>query len=169
MKRKVTISICAAVLIFLSFSIYKYLQLNNNRLNIYGDRVLWQAYNTQSSIYAITETSVTEEDFNRNVEELIVNIYALQNVLDSGEILLSGNGVNGSELYYSLDNIKSVLKYDNRNLKDLPEIGAINRATDVLIERLRPYNVDRKNISKKELLEATELALMEMRILELLH
>lgn len=169
MKRKVTISICVAVLIFLSFSIYKYLQLNNNRLNIYGDRVLWQAYNTQSSIYAITETSVTEEDFNRNVEELIVNIYALQNVLDSGEILLSGNGVNGSELYYSLDNIKSELKYDNKNLKDLPEIGAINRATDVLIERLRPYNIDRKNISKKELLEATELALMEMRILELLH
>lgn len=169
MKRKVTISICVAVLIFLSFSICRYLQLNNNRLNIYGDRVLWQAYNTQSSIYAITETSVTEEDFNRNVEELIVNIYALQNVLDSGEILLSGNGVNGSELYYSLDNIKSVLKYDNKNLKDLPEIGAINRATDVLIERLRPYNVDRKNISKKELLEATELALMEMRILELLH
>lgn len=169
MKRKITISICVAVLIFLSFSTYKYLQLNNNRLNIYGDRVLWLAVNTQSSIYAITETSVTEEDFNRNLEELIVNIYALQNVLESGEILLSGNGVNGSEFYYSLDSLKSVLKYDNKNLKDLPEIGAINRATDVLIERLRPYHSDGKNISKKELLAVTQLALMEMRLIELLQ
>ena len=62
MKRKITISILVMVLIFLSFSIYKYSQFNKNRLNIYADRVLWLAINTQNSINAITENSLTEED-----------------------------------------------------------------------------------------------------------
>ena len=78
MNKKKIISICAAVLIFFSFLLYKYLQLNNNKLNIYADRVLSLAINTQNSIYAITEASSTEEDFNRNVEDLIINVYALQ-------------------------------------------------------------------------------------------
>lgn len=144
--------------------LYKYLQLNNNKLNIYADRVLSLAINTQNSIYAITEASSTEEDFNRNVEYLIINVYALQNVLESGEILLSGNGRNGSALYNSLDN----LKYDNKNLKNI-ELDAINSASDVLIQRLQPYYDDDKNINKKEILAATQLALMKMRLIELLH
>lgn len=168
MNKKKIISICAAVLIFFSFLLYKYLQLNNNKLNIYADRVLSLAINTQNSIYAITEASSTEEDFNRNVEDLIINVYALQNVLESGEILLSGNGRNGSALYNSLDNLKSAFKYDNKNLKNI-ELDAINSASDVLIQRLQPYYDDGKNISKKEILAATQLALMKMRLIELLH
>lgn len=168
MNIKKIISICAAVLIFFSFSLYKYLQLNDNKLNIYADRVLSLAINTQNSIYAITEASSTEEDFNRNVEDLIINVYALQNVLESGEILLSGNGSNGSALYNSLDNLKSAFKYDNKNLKNI-ELDAINSASDVLIQRLQPYYGDGKNISKKEILAATQLALMKMRLIELLH
>ena len=169
MKRKITISILVMVLIFLSFSIYKYSQFNKNRLNIYADRVLWLAINTQNSIHAITETSLTEEDFSRNTDELIINIYALQNVLESGEILLSGYGGNGSVLYNSLDGLKSVLNYDNKNLKDLQEIDAINRATDVLVERLQPYYGNEKNISKKEILTATQLALIELKLIQVLH
>lgn len=165
MNKKKIISIFAAVLIFFSFLLYKYLQLNNNKLNIYADRVLSLAINTQNSIYAITEASSTEEDFNRNVEDLIINVYALQNVLESGEILLSGNGRNGSALYNSLDNLKSAFKYDNKNI----ELDAINSASDVLIQRLQPYYDDGKNISKKEILAATQLALMKMRLIELLH
>ncbi|MDB1946581.1 hypothetical protein PMY35_02010 [Clostridium tertium] len=168
MNKKKIISIFAAVLIFFSFLLYKYLQLNNNKLNIYADRVLSLAINTQNSIYAITEASSTEEDFNRNVEDLIINVYALQNVLESGEILLSGNGRNGSALYNSLDNLKSAVKYDNKNLKNI-ELDAINSASDVLIQRLQPYYDDGKNISKKEILAATQLALMKMRLIELLH
>ena len=145
--------------------LYKYLQLNNNKLNIYADRVLSLAINTQNSIYAITEASSTEEDFNRNVEDLIINVYALQNVLESGEILLSGNGRNGSALYNSLDNLKSAF---NKNLKNI-ELDAINSASDVLIQRLQPYYDDDKNINKKEILAATQLALMKMRLIELLH
>ncbi|MDB1940811.1 hypothetical protein [Clostridium tertium] len=168
MNKKKIISICAAVLIFFSFLLYKYLQLNNNKLNIYADRVLSLAINTQNSIYAITEASSTQEDFNRNVEDLIINVYALQNVLESGEILLSGNGRNGSALYNSLDNLKSAFKYDNKNLKNI-ELDAINSASDVLIQRLQPYYDDGKNISKKAILAATQLALMKMRLIELLH
>ncbi|MBP1869519.1 hypothetical protein J2Z25_002954 [Clostridium tertium] len=144
------------------------MQLSNNKLNIYADRVLSLAINTQNSIYAITEASSTEEDFNRNVEDLIINVYALQNVLESGEILLSENGRNGSALYNSLDNLKSAFKYDNKNLKNI-ELDAINSASDVLIQRLQPYYDDGKNISKKEILAATQLALMKMRLIELLH
>ena len=162
MNKKKIISICAA------FLLYKYLQLNNNKLNIYADRVLSLAINTQNSIYAITEASSTQEDFNRNVEDLIINVYALQNVLESGEILLSGNGRNGSALYNSLDNLKSAFKYDNKNLKNI-ELDAINSASDVLIQRLQPYYDDGKNISKKAILAATQLALMKMRLIELLH
>lgn len=168
MNKKKIISICAAVLIFFSFLLYKYLQLKNNKLNIYADRVLSLAINTQNSIYAITEASSTQEDFNRNVEDLIINVYALQNVLESGEILLSGNGRNGSALYNSLDNLKSAFKYDNKNLKNI-ELDAINSASDVLIQRLQPYYDDGKNISKKAILAATQLALMKMRLIELLH
>ncbi|MCR1952308.1 MULTISPECIES: hypothetical protein [Clostridium] len=168
MRKKIIISICATVLILFSFSLYKYFQLNNNKLNTYADRVLWLAINTQNSIYAITEASPTEEDFNRNVEDLIINVYALQNVLESGEILLSGNGVNGSALYNSLDNLESVLKYDSSNLKNI-ELDAINSASDVLIQRLQPHYGSEKNISKKEILEAIQLALMKMKIIELLH
>lgn len=169
MRKKIIISIFATVLILFSFSLYKYLQLNNNKLNTYANRVLWLAINTQNSIYAITEASPTEEDFNRNVEDLIINVYALQNVLESGEILLSGNGWNGSTLYNSLDSLKSVLKYDNKNLKNIEELDAINRASDVLIQRLKPYYGNEKNISKKEILAAIQLALIEMRLIELLH
>ena len=168
MNKKKIISICAVVLIFFSLSLYKYLQLNNNKLNIYADRVLLLAINTRNSIYAITEASSTEEDFNRNVEDLIINVYALQNVLESGEILLSGNGGNGGALYNSLDNLKSALKYDNKTLKNI-ELDAINSASDVLIQRLQPYYGNGKNISKKEILTATQLALMKMRLIELFH
>ena len=169
MKKKITIGIFVTLLIILSFSIYKYSQFNKNRLNIYTDRVLWLTINTQNSIHAITETSVTEEEFNRNAEELIINIYALQNVLESGEILLSGNGGNGSVLYNSLDGLKSVLKYDDKNIKNLQEIEVINRAINVLIERLQPYYGTGKNISKKEIRAATQLALLELKIIHVFH
>lgn len=168
MSKKIVMSVSTVIIIF-SISIYKYVQFNNNRLNNYSDRILWLAANTSNSVWEITEQATTEEDFNQSVKNLITNLYALHTALDSGKILLLGEDIDGSRLYYSLDNLIEELNYNNLNKKTIEELNTITRATDILIQRLRPYEGDGKNVSKKEIVEAIQLSSAEMRIIELIE
>ena len=162
MNKKTVISISTVIILFLSISTYKYIQFNNNRLNNYADRILSLAANTSTSVWEITEKTPTEESFNRSVKELIANLYALHTALDSGKILLLGDDINGSRLYYSLNGLADELKYNNINKATIEELNRITRATDILIERFRPYEGDGKNISKKEIIEAIQLSSLEI-------
>ena len=168
MSKKIVISVSTVIILF-SISIYKYVQFNNNRLNNYSDRLLWLATNTSNSVWEITEQATTEEYFNQSVKNLITNLYALHTALDSGKILLLGDDINGSRLYYSLDSLIEGLNYNNLNKTTIEELNAITRATDILIQRFRPYEGDGKNISKKEIIEAIQLSSSEMRIIESLE
>lgn len=159
---KKIISICTVLIVILSVPIYKYIEFSNERLNNYSDKILSIAVNTNNSIYFLTEQSTSEESFIHDSNDLISNIYALETVLDSAYIFLTGSGIYSNSFYYLSDNLMKELKYNNLNKETIEDLNTITRSTDILIQRLRPYYGTGSNISKKEIIHAIEDFLEEI-------
>ena len=113
MKKKLTMSICILLVIFFSITIYKYIQFNNNRLNSYSNKVLSIASNTSNSIYFLMKQDTTKENFNRDAKDLISNLYALETILYSGSMLLTGKGLDSNSFYFCSDALVNKLQYNN--------------------------------------------------------
>lgn len=163
MSKKVIIGICSILIIIFSILIYKYIQFNNNRLNKYSDKLLSVASNTRNSIYLLVEQPTSEENFISDTKELISNLYALEIVLNSGNILLTGDTIDNNSFYFRSDALMKELKYNDMNEETIEDLNTIAHASDILIKRFRPYYGTKDKITKKEIIEAIEDSLVEMR------
>ncbi len=163
MNKKVILAICSILIIISIILIYGYLQFNNNRLNKYSDKVLSVASNTRNSIYFLLEKPISKEKFISDTKELVSNLYALEIVLSSGSILLTGDNLDSNRFYFRSEALMKELKYINMNEETIEDLNTIASASDILIKRFLPYSGTEDTITKKEIIEAIEEALAEMR------
>lgn len=163
MNKKVILAICSILIIISIILIYGYLQFSNNRLNKYSDKVLSVASNTRNSIYFLLEKPISKEKFISDTKELVSNLYALEIVLSSGSILLTGDNLDSNRFYFRSEALMKELKYINMNEETIQDLNTIASASDILIKRFLPYSGTEDTITKKEIIEAIEEALAEMR------
>ncbi len=90
------------------------------------------------------------------------NLYALETVLYSGSMLLTGKGLDSNSFYFCSDVLVNKLQYNNIKEETIEDLNTIMGATDTLIERFFPYNGTGKNISKKEIIKAIEEAVLNL-------
>lgn len=90
------------------------------------------------------------------------NLYALETILYSGSMLLTGKGLDSNSFYFCSDALVNKLQYNNINEDTIEDLNTIMGATDTLIERFFSYNGTGKNISKKEIIKAIEEAVLNL-------
>ncbi|WP_066892154.1 hypothetical protein [Clostridium nigeriense] len=90
------------------------------------------------------------------------NLYALETVLYSGSMLLTGKGLDSNSFYFCSDVLVNKLQYNNIKEETIEDLNTIMGATDTLIERFFSYNGTGKNISKKEIIKAIEEAVLNL-------
>ncbi|WP_288221844.1 hypothetical protein [uncultured Clostridium sp.] len=90
------------------------------------------------------------------------NLYALETVLYSGSMLLTGKGLDSNSFYFCSDVLVNKLQYNNINEETIEDLNTIMGATDILIEGFFHYNGTGKNISKKEIIKVIEEAVLNL-------